>query len=347
MAEKPESFQFGGMAVLEGVMMRSPNFWAVSVRAPSGDILTKTEHVEKMWLFRQKWLQLPFLRGSLALLDTMFLGARAMRFAGEVAADERFLPESEKKLTEEERKKQKAKEQGLIGVTVLVSLALGVLIFDFAPEVVGTLTQTLFSFTGTQANAVVEVFKLALFLGYLLLIRRIPSILEVFKYHGAEHAAINAMEAGRPLEREEVTGCSRFHLRCGTNFAIMVILVGFLVFIPLPRDLFVPEGAPTVAALGIRMLVRLAVLPIIAGISYEIIRAAGRAKDKRLLTWVLTPGIWTQWITTETHEGKHAEVAIESLKAVEQAEAGGELINSDVDEVARRVQARLALEAGS
>jgi uncharacterized protein YqhQ len=341
MSEKPESFQFGGMAVLEGVMMRSPGYWSVAVRAPSGDILVKTEPVEKTWIFRQKWLKLPFLRGTLALLDTMFLGARAMRFAGEVAADERFMPPEERKMTSADREKQKKKEQALIGVTVVISLALGFLIFDVAPEAVGQGVQAAASWTDTQANALVEVLKLAMFLGYLMLIRRIPAILDVFRYHGAEHAAINAMEQKQELTPENCLANSRFHLRCGTNFAIMVILIGFLVFIPLPRNLFFGPDAPHLLIVLSRIVVRMAMLPLVAGISYEFIRAAGRAKDKRFLTAILTPGLWTQLITTEPPQEKHAEVAIEALKAVELAENGGELVNSDVDAAAEAYAARL------
>lgn len=364
MAEKPQGFQFGGMAVLEGVMMRSPRFWSVAVRAPSGEILVKTEGIEKLWIFRQKWLMLPFLRGSLALLDTMLLGNRAMRFAGEIAADERFQtaealeaakPKEGAKQSKFDRwyegltpEKKKQAEKALIAVTVVVSLALSVTIFDFGPEGVAQWLHSIFKFNHTVTNAIAELVKMTMFIGYLFLIRRIPAILDVFRYHGAEHAAINTMEHKQELTPENCLSHSRFHLRCGTNFAIMVVLVGFLVFIPLPRDLFVPVGSPSWVMLVTRILVRLAVLPMVAGISYEIIRAAGRATNKQLLTWILTPGMWTQIITTEPPAAKHAEVAIEALKAVENAEAGEELMNSDVDAVAQEAVARRqALSAAS
>ncbi len=356
MAEKPQAFQFGGMAVLEGVMMRSPRFWSVAVRAPSGEILVKTEGIEKLWIFRQKWLMLPFLRGTLALLDTMLLGNRAMRFAGEIAADDRFQtaeaiedakPKPGGKQSKLDRwyegltpEKKKQAEKALIAITVVVSLALSVTIFDFGPEGLAQWLQHLLKFGNTATNAVAEVVKLAMFIGYLFLIRRIPAILDVFRYHGAEHAAINAMEHKADLTPENCLAHSRFHLRCGTNFAIMVVLVGFLVFIPLPRDLFVPEGSPSWVMLVTRILVRLAVLPLVAGVSYEIIRAAGRAKNKQVLTWILTPGMWTQIITTEPPAAKHAEVAIEALKAVELAEAGGDLTNSDVEAMANLAKER-------
>lgn len=326
-------------------MMRSPNFWSVAVRAPSGDIVVKTEPVTKAWIFRQKWLQMPFIRGTLALLDTMVLGHQAMRFAGEVTADERFLPLDQRTASQADREKQKSKEQALIGITVIVSLIIGVLIFDFGPEGLAQLSMRMFGLSLTGTNAVAEVVKLVLFLGYLLLIRRIPAILDVFRYHGAEHAAINAMEHRQELTPANCMAHSRFHLRCGTNFAIMVVLIGFLVFIPLPRDLFVPQGSPEWVMLLTRMGVRLMVLPVVAGISYELIRIAGRAKDKRLLTAILTPGLWTQLITTEPPAEKHAEVAIEALRAVNVAEDDGGLTNTDLDAVAAAYEDRLRAEA--
>jgi uncharacterized protein YqhQ len=344
MTKKSDSFQFGGMAVIEGVMMRSLNFWSVAVRAASGEILLRTEPVEKTWIFRQKWLKLPFLRGSLALLDTMFLGSKAMRHAGDIAADERFMPLSER--TPTDKKAAPKSKEALVAGAVIAGLVIGFAIFDVGPAAIAQGSAAFLGFNGLQANIVEEVLKLALFLGYLLLIRRFPPILEVFRYHGAEHAAINAMEKGLPLTPENCLASSRFHLRCGTNFAIMVILIGFLVFIPLPRDLIVGPNAPHWLVLIARVLIRLMVLPLIAGISYEIIRAAGKAKDPRLLKFILTPGLATQLITTEVPFEKHAEVALAALKAVEQAEQGGELINSDVEKAAEESNARI-LAAGS
>ncbi len=325
-----EYLQFGGMAVVEGVMMRSPHYWAVACRAPNGDIVIKTEPLEQTWIGKQKWLKKPFLRGTLALLDTMGLGMRAMRYASDVQVDEKYLPEEERTKSEEERKKKKAVEGFAIGATVVVSLALSFAIFDFSPEIVAQLTQNWLGLSGTGANAVAEILKLAMFIGYLFLIRRLPPILEVFRYHGAEHQAINTIEAKLDLTTDHCLAQTRLHPRCGTNFAIMVILIGFLVFIPIPRNLFVGAGAPDWLVVIARMLIKLAILPVVAGVSYEIIRLAGKMKDQRWVNMLLKPGLMTQFITTEEPEAKHADVAIQSLKAVMLAEETGELTNTEI-----------------
>ncbi len=330
-----EYLQFGGLAVIEGVMMRSPNFWSVACRLPSGEIAVKTEPLEKTWIGRQKWLMKPFLRGTFALLDTMSLGNKAMSYASNLQMDERFLPEEEKRKTEKDRKKQKAVEGFMITVTVIISLAISFLIFDASPEAVAQFTQKALGFSGTAANAVAEILKLILFLGYLMLIRRIPAILEVFRYHGAEHQAINCMEAKEELTPANCLKQTRLHPRCGTNFAIIVILIGFIAFIPIPRDLwgFTAGKSDAIVVLA-RILVKMAVLPIVAGISYEIIRLAGRMKNQAWVNLLLKPGLATQLITTEPPAEKHAEVAVQALKAVELAEQTGELTNTDLDALA-------------
>lgn len=332
-----EYLQFGGLAVIEGVMMRSPHFWAVACRLPNGEIAVKTEPLEKTWIGRQKWLMKPFLRGTFALLDTMSLGNRAMSYASNLQMDERFLPVEERKKTDRERKKQKAVEGFVITLTVLVSLAISFLIFDASPEAVAQITQKSLGFGGTAANAVAEVLKLALFLGYLSLIRRVPAILEVFRYHGAEHQAINCMEAKQPLTPENCLLQTRLHPRCGTNFAIIVILIGFIAFIPIPRDLWgFTAGKSDLIVVLARVLVKMAVLPIVAGISYEIIRLAGKMKNQAWVNILLKPGLATQLITTEIPEIKHTQVAVEALRAVELAENTGELTNTDLDELVDR-----------
>ncbi len=323
--EKPkgEYLQFGGMAVVEGIMMRSPKFWAVACRAPNGEIVTRSEPLEKSWLFRQKWLQKPFLRGTLALLDTMALGMRAMNFASNVQLDRRFWkPEDLEKETE--AKSGKTMEKAAIAGTLVISLGLSFLIFDVTPEWAAQGAKVLLGFGNTAANAVAELIKVFFFIGYLLLIRMIPSVKEVFRYHAGEHMAINALERRQELTVENVMAQTRLHPRCGTNFAIMVIFVGFLVFIPIPRDLFVGANAPDWLIVIVRNLVKLLVLPLVAGISYEVIRAAGKMRDEKWVNAILKPGLATQLITTEPAKEPHAEVAISALSAVLQAEETGE-----------------------
>ncbi|MCW5937851.1 MAG: DUF1385 domain-containing protein [Fimbriimonadaceae bacterium] len=326
-----EYLTFGGMAVVEGVMMRSPNYWAVACRAPNGKIVVKTEPLEKTWIGRQKWLKAPFLRGSLAILDTMALGTRAMNFAAGVQTEEKHLDPAEAASV---KKTSKATDNFVIGLTILVSLVIGFFVFKAAPEVVAEFSVR--TATGQEANRfplatnyIAEVIKILLFIGYLGAISRIPTIYEVFKYHGAEHKAINTVEAHVELNAANCAAQTRLHPRCGTNFAIIVAIVTFLIVPLIPRDLIVPLTAPGWLLAASRILVDLLVLPFVAGISYEVIRAAGKAKEQKWVNVLLAPGLATQFITTAEPEQAQIEVAIASLEAVMDAEDTGELLNTD------------------
>lgn len=411
--------QFGGMAVPEGVMMRSPKFYAVACRAPNGEIIVKTEPLEKTWIGKLEFLKKPFLRGTLALLDTMALGMRAMNFASQVQLDERYLHEDDRAKAREESEamlKPTAKEYrnlvvatlvlailsfvfypfwaGLtrgeafdankmlapimvpiaagiclvftlfwapikralstneklaIGVAVVFSLGFGFVLFKAVPEgsaefVTGYRPSSLGHATylqGVWTNFVAESLKVVMFVGYLLLIRRIPAILDTFKYHGAEHKAINAIEANVELNEANCLAQTRLHPRCGTNFAIIVVILGFLMSVWIPRypTLFgyqVTGGAAVVTRLTLELFV---LMPVIAGISYEVIRAAGKMKDQKWVGILLKPGLATQLITTEEPEAKHVEVAIRSLKAVLAAEESGVCENTEVPAVSPSPQA--------
>ncbi|MBS1711925.1 MAG: DUF1385 domain-containing protein [Armatimonadetes bacterium] len=421
MSKEPQAeyLQFGGMAVPEGVMMRSPKFYAVACRAPNGEIIVKTEPLEKTWIGKLEFLKKPFLRGTLALLDTMALGMRAMNFASQVQLDERYLHEDDRAKAREESEamlKPTAKEYrnlvvatlvlailsfvfypfwaGLtrgeafdankmlapimvpiaagiclvftlfwapikralstneklaIGVAVVFSLGFGFVLFKAVPEgsaefVTGYRPSSLGHATylqGVWTNFVAESLKVVMFVGYLLLIRRIPAILDTFKYHGAEHKAINAIEANVELNEANCLAQTRLHPRCGTNFAIIVVILGFLMSVWIPRypTLFgyqVTGGAAVVTRLTLELFV---LMPVIAGISYEVIRAAGKMKDQKWVGILLKPGLATQLITTEEPEAKHVEVAIRSLKAVLAAEESGVCENTEVPAVSPSPQA--------
>ena len=339
MSKDAEYLQFGGMAVPEGVMMRSPNHYAVACLAPNGEIVCKTEPLEKTWIGRQQWLKKPFLRGTLAMLDTMALGIKAMNYASNIQLDPRYMSEEEKAKASG-KEPSKALTGAAIAGTMVVSLALGLAIFRFAPELLAQLLAGNSKDNdagGIKANYIAEIIKVVLFIGYLSLIRRWEPIYEVFRYHGAEHKAINVVEADQELSIENAMGQTRLHPRCGTNFAIIVILIGFLLFPLIPRNLWFTGvsnewlnmfSSKLLIALS-RLAIELMVLPIIAGISYEIIRAAGKAKDQRWVNILLKPGLATQFITTAEPAEKHCEVAIRSLKAVMKAEETGELDNTD------------------
>lgn len=338
----PEYLQFGGMAVVEGVMMRSPHYYAVACRAPNGEIIVKTEPLEKTWIGRQNWLKKPFLRGTLAMLDTMALGLKAMNFASAVQTDLKYQkPEDIEIVSESEQKKQKVVEGVAIAGAIAASLIFGFVVFKAIPELIGETGKQLVTgnsggnkytySAGVWTNLFAGIVKIAFFIGYLAVIRRVPSIYEVFRYHGAEHQAINCVEGKIELNRENAQAQTRLHPRCGTNFAIIVLLIGFLTLLFIPRYPIIAghqiQGIfePVLLRIGWELIL----LPLIAGTSYEIIRAAGKAKDERWVNVLLKPGLATQLITTAPPDDRHIEVAVASLEAVMEAEATGVLRNTE------------------
>jgi uncharacterized protein YqhQ len=347
--EKKKSY--GGMAVVEGVMMRSPNHYSVACRAPDGRIFVKTEPIEKTWIGRQKWLLKPFLRGTFALLDTMGLGMRAMRIAGDVQLDPKFQPAADEVVHPERHvekpptrlqvfyeRNQAACDKAILGATLVFSLVIGFAIFNVFPNFAGQYISEFGKSVGIEpkgnergmfTTVLVETIKLVMFIGYVALIRRYPAIYEVFRFHGAEHQAINAMEEGVELTPENCLRQTRLHPRCGTNFALLVFIVSFLLFPFVPRDLIVPADSASWLIALTRLPVEIALLPIVAGISYEIIRLAGKFKNEVWVNIVLWPGLKTQLITTAEPEARHAEVAIAALEAAVLAEETGELTNSE------------------
>jgi uncharacterized protein YqhQ len=313
-----EYLQFGGMAVPEGVMMRAPKRYAVACRAPNGEIVVKSEPIASTWLGRQKWLKKPFLRGTLGMLDTMVLGMKAMRIAADVQTDAQYAAPDE---APQGKPASKTAESLLIAGTIALSFAFGYLVFNLIPNglaeylvrlVSGSMEENQHLFA---TNVVAEVAKLVAIVAYLALIRRIPAIYDVFRYHGAEHKAINAVENGEDLTVEACMRQTRMHPRCGTNFVILVAVISLAIMPWIPRDLLLPSTAgPLLLALS-RLPVDLAFLPLIAGVSYEVIRLAGKSRDSKWVEWILKPGLLTQLITTAEPDEKHQEVAIAALQA--------------------------------
>ncbi|MBS1722063.1 MAG: DUF1385 domain-containing protein [Armatimonadetes bacterium] len=329
---KSEYLTFGGLAVVEGVMMRSPHHYAVACRAPNGKIVVKTDPLTQTWVGKQRWLKKPFLRGTLALLDTMALGYKAMNWASEVQLDPNLgAPTSAKAAAP----RNKSLENALIVLSVVGGLVLQFFIFRQVPEWVAEAIVRRVSnspdvnihLTGT--NYLAEVIKVVLFIGFLALVSRFPSMMEVFRYHGAEHKAINTIEAHESLTVDHCMAQTRLHPRCGTNFLIIITILAFIIVPAIPRDLIAPANSPAWLLALSRLPINLVVLPILAGIAYEIIRAAGKAKDQRWVKFLLAPGLATQLITTAEPAAKHIEVAIASLKAVLKAEKEGTLTQSD------------------
>ncbi len=284
---------YGGQAVMEGVMMRGEREWAVCVRAPSGEIVTHRE-VLPAALYRSRWARLPFLRGLVLLWDALGLGLRALMWSADVALGEQ----------------EEVRLQGPVGwATLAASLAFGIGLFFLLPAfLVGLLDRVITS--ALWSNVAEGALRLALFIGYLWAIGQMPDIRRVFAYHGAEHKTINAYEAGAPLEPQEVARFSCAHTRSGTGFFLWVMLLFIFLSILMGRP----------PLLG-RIAIRLALIPLVAGLSYEVIRLAARYYERSaLVRWMMAPGLALQRLTTREPDAGMLEVSIHALKQVLEAE---------------------------
>src|SRR5438477_8146970 len=289
----------GGQAVLEGVMMRGPGNWAVAVRTPSGEIAQVSRSIDSQ-MARHRVLRLPIVRGIMALGESLAIGFRALAISANYAAQEEGK-EGEEVSTELSR--------GALIFAFAVAIGFAVMLFKVTP---GLLTELL-PIKGTGWFVIVEgLIRVSIFIAYLSLISLLPDLRRVFQYHAAEHKAINAYEAGEPLEPEVVQRYSLIHPRCGTAFLLWVMVIAVFVYAIFGR---LPWYWLVVT--------RIAFLPIIAGIAYELIRFAGKHSDNRILMTLLAPGLWLQRLTTRGASLDPIEVSIRALRKVLDLEAAG------------------------
>jgi uncharacterized protein YqhQ len=298
--EKTKKIQVGGQAVIEGVMMRSPEYVSVAVRKSDGKIVLKRDSYIS-WTKRHRILGLPFFRGGVILIESMVLGIKALNFSSNVAMEE--INKDKNSVPQKD-----VKTKIVMGGTVLLALGLGIAFFFYLPLL---LTGWIGIESGVLFNLVDGGFRLVLFLAYLGLISLWKEIRRVFEYHGAEHKSIFAFEAGYPLTLEGVRSFTTHHPRCGTSFLLVVMLVALCVFIVLGK----PE------TVGDRF-VRFLFIPVIGGLSYEIIRLSGMKYGKKLAQILVAPGLWLQRITTKEPDESQLEVALVALKSA---------LNQDVD----------------
>lgn len=339
---KGEYLQYGGQAIIEGVMMRSPRFFSVACRAPNGEIISTTEALEKTWIGKQKWLKWPFLRGSLALLDAMALGIKAMRFSANVQIDEKYAKpdatpadaskfdkdlgdvtiQSAQQAAAGAAPSKKIQDASVAGAMVF-GIAFGLFLFVLLPNWLAEGLKRFGVTSSIQLNLASGLIKIVFFLGYLALIGQMEGIKDVFRYHGAEHKAINALEAEHEeLDRDFCQAQTRFHPRCGTSFAVIVLIVSLFFFTFVPRY---PLGENTFGLINvlIRVALEIIILPIIAGISYELLRLAGKFRNQGFVNVAFKPGVWTQHLTTREPNLDQVDVAIVALKNVLRAEKSG------------------------
>ena len=289
MPKKITDLAVGGQAVIEGVMMRDAHRTATAVRLPNGDIDVETRTVSSI-RDRYPVLNLPLIRGSVIMVESLIIGMRALSFSAQAAGEE------DEQMTKKE-----------IAMTILFALVLASILFIVIPTGAAHLAAA-YTDDPIVFNLIEGGIRLMVFLLYIWGISFMGGIRRVFQYHGAEHKTIHCYEAGEALTVENVQKFPRLHPRCGTNFLliVMVVAIVFHVFFGWPD-------------LWLRILSRLAILPVVAGVSDEIIRFAGRSEN-HFVHILITPGLWLQYLTTRPPADEMVEVAIESLKAVLPAE---------------------------
>ncbi len=283
-----KSFHYGGQAVFEGVMIRGKEGVAISVRQPNGELNTVRQPLASIYKGRLR--EMPLIRGIIALIETLVLGTQSLLHSAQVAAAEEV---GEKIPT------------ALLWGTVAVSLALGVALFFMVPLFATRYLIDPYIDSALLSNVFEGLIRIGIFIAYLKLISLIPDIKRVFAYHGAEHKVVNAYEAGVPLEVEAVKNYSTAHARCGTAFLFIVLIVAIFVFALV--------GQPT---LWIRILSRIALIPVIAVISYEIMKFGAGHINNKIVRILLAPGLMLQAITTREPDDSQLETAISALNEV-------------------------------
>lgn len=288
----------GGQAVLEGVMMKNKTKYAVAVRKPDGDIDVQVEEYRGVCGDR-KFSKLPLIRGVFAFVDSLVLGMRVTMHSASF-----YEEEEETGDTPTEKKASGGRADDIMmGITVAVSVVIAVGLFMLLPFLISDLLGRYIR--NASLVAILEgVFRILIFVGYIAAISLMKDIRRLYMYHGAEHKCINCIERGRPLTVKNVMRSSRQHKRCGTSFLLFVVLVSVIVFFFIRVD-----------NMALKLVLRLLLVPVIAGISYEIIRLAGRSNNI-LIQIISAPGLWMQRLTTKEPDEDMVAVAIASVEAV-------------------------------
>ena len=295
---KPKTY-VGGQAVIEGVMMRGPKYIATAVRTPSGDITIQKDTIHSI-TDRFPILKKPFLRGSVALCESLVYGMKSLSYSAQAAGEEdEQLSKSQMALT--------------MAFSVVMAIVFFLAIPTFGAKFIPGVADD-----PVRLNIVEGVLRLLIFLAYIWGISLTSDIRRVFEYHGAEHKTIWAYEKGLPLTVENVQKQVRLHPRCGTNFLLIVMVVSIFVFAFL--------GWPNLVE---RIASRIVLMPVVAGISYEIIRLAGSGKHP-IVRFLVTPGLWLQYLTTREPHADQIEVAIKALEAAKPADEGVDQVVDDV-----------------
>ena len=294
-----KSSNIGGQAVVEGIMMKNRDHYAVAVRKPDGEIFVQTEEFHSVTGRYKKLTTIPFIRGVFNFIDSMVLGIKTLTFSASFYEEE----EEEKEFSEAEQKKKEKKESLLMAGTVAFSIVAAVAIFMVLPYFLSSLMKPVVP--SYHLRTVIEGFvRIGIFIIYILLISRMEDIQRTFMYHGAEHKCINCIEHGLPLTVENVRNSSRQHKRCGTSFLFFVLAISIILL------LLIRVESPLM-----RVVVRIVLLPVIAGVSYEVLKLAGNS-DNPVVNLLSKPGMAIQKMTTSEPDDGMIEVAIQAVEAV-------------------------------
>ena len=301
-----KSSNIGGQAVMEGIMMRHKDVYSIAVRKPDKEIEVKVEDYKSV-MKNKKILSLPIIRGVFSFIDSLVIGTKCLMYSASFFEEEEEEKAKKEALSGDEltkyEAKQKKQENVLMTITMIFSVVISVGLFMVLPYLIASLLRKVGA--GESAVTVAEAFiRIALFLAYLVLISKMQDIQRVFMYHGAEHKCINCVESGKALTVENVMKSSRFHKRCGTSFLFFVIIffIGFFAIVP-------------VKTMWMRVVIRVLLVPVVAGVSYEFIRLAGNSENK-VVALLSKPGLCMQKLTTKEPTPDMAEVAIMAVEAV-------------------------------
>jgi uncharacterized protein YqhQ len=287
---------YGGQAVIEGVMMRGQKTMVTAVRRPNGEVKLDTQPLSS--LYTSRWRKIPLIRGIIVLIESVVLGIKPLLYSANVA-----LEEEEAKIS-----------GGTTWIIMILALAFSIAIFFLGPLF---LTRAINQYIPSSIvfNLIEGLIRMALFILYLRLISLAPDIKRVFSYHGAEHKAVNAFEAGVPLEVEPARKYSKAHVRCGTSFIFAVAIIAILVFSLVGRP-----------SLMLMVVSRICLVPVIASLGYEFIYFSGRHSHNPVLRVLMTPGLWLQSLTTREPDDRQLEVALSALKKVIEIEQSPQIV---------------------
>ncbi len=289
----------GGQAVMEGVMMRNGKKYAVAVRKPDNDIAVEVKNTRDI---NDIWHRIPIVRGMVSFIDSLVIGlSTLMASAAYFEDDEEPIDRSQ--LSDEDRRKLERREKAEMGGTLFFSFVMALAIFFAMPYFISLLLVRYIS--SSAVLALIEgIIRIAIFIGYIALISRMDDIKRTFMYHGAEHKCINCVETGLPLTVDNVRISTRFHKRCGTSFIFIVFIISVFVFMFISFD-----------NIWLKLIARLLLIPVIAGISFEFIRLAGNS-DSGIVNIFSKPGLWLQRLTVMEPDDEMIEVGIASVEAV-------------------------------